>query len=191
MTGPEQVLVEDWCQQYPSHSIGQPRVRRRRRALRRAAATARASTSPTTGQDGSPLNPCGDPPGGVGGDADAADGRGRRAAQPGPADDRRPGRRSTARSSASTRPPAQALPDNPLVGERRPERAPDRRLRPAQPVPLRDPARARTSSGSATSAGTTGRRSTASPTRPARRRELRLALLRGRRPPGAATTAPT
>ena len=22
MTGPEQVLVEDWCQQYPSHSIG-------------------------------------------------------------------------------------------------------------------------------------------------------------------------
>jgi hypothetical protein len=22
MTGPEQVLVEDWCQQYPSHSVG-------------------------------------------------------------------------------------------------------------------------------------------------------------------------
>ena len=22
MTGSEQVLIEDWCQQYPSHSIG-------------------------------------------------------------------------------------------------------------------------------------------------------------------------
>ena len=22
MTGAEQVLIEDWCQQYPSHSIG-------------------------------------------------------------------------------------------------------------------------------------------------------------------------
>ena len=40
----------------------------------------------------------------------------------------------------------------------------------------------RASSGSATSAGTPGRRSTASPTRPTRRRELRLAVLRGRRP---------
>ncbi len=28
MTGSEQVLVEDWCQQYPSHSIGTRRVRR-------------------------------------------------------------------------------------------------------------------------------------------------------------------
>ena len=34
MTGTEQVLIEDWCQQFPSHSIGSARVRRRRRALR-------------------------------------------------------------------------------------------------------------------------------------------------------------
>ena len=34
MTGTEQVLIDDWCQQYPSHSVGGPGVRRRRRALR-------------------------------------------------------------------------------------------------------------------------------------------------------------
>ncbi len=56
-----------------------------------------------------------------------------------------------------------ALPDNPRGSSTRPERAPHRRLRLPQPVPLHDPAAARTSSGSATSAGTTGRRSIASP----------------------------
>ena len=65
--GPEQVLVEDWCQQYPSHSDRRARVRGRRRALRDAAATARASTSSTTARAADPPNPCGDPPGGVGG----------------------------------------------------------------------------------------------------------------------------
>ena len=34
MTGSEQVLIEDWCQQFPSHSIGTRRVRPRRRPLR-------------------------------------------------------------------------------------------------------------------------------------------------------------
>ena len=34
MTGSEQVLIEDWCQQYPSHSIGTVAVRPRRRAVR-------------------------------------------------------------------------------------------------------------------------------------------------------------
>ncbi len=32
--GPEEVLVEDWCQQYPSHSVGRPRLRARRLPLR-------------------------------------------------------------------------------------------------------------------------------------------------------------
>ena len=68
----------------------QPGVRRRRRALRRAAATAPASTSPTTARTAARVNPCGDPPGGVGGTQTAADRRGRRAAQPGPAHDGRP-----------------------------------------------------------------------------------------------------
>ena len=34
MTGSEQVLVEDWCQQYPSHSIGTVEFGRGRGALR-------------------------------------------------------------------------------------------------------------------------------------------------------------
>ena len=33
-TASEQVLIEDWCQQFPSHSVGLARVRRRRDALR-------------------------------------------------------------------------------------------------------------------------------------------------------------
>ena len=70
MTGTEQVLINDWCQQFPSHSIGtllfgrdgylyvdwrrwrqlqQRRLRAVRRHLRRR-----------------PANPCGDPPGAVG-----------------------------------------------------------------------------------------------------------------------------
>jgi hypothetical protein len=34
MIGAESVLVEDWCQQYPSHTIGTPGVRRGRGAVR-------------------------------------------------------------------------------------------------------------------------------------------------------------
>ena len=65
MTGPEQVLIEDWCQQYPSHSIGT--VEFGRDAALYASGGDGASFNFTDyGQDGSPLNPCGDPPGGVG-----------------------------------------------------------------------------------------------------------------------------
>ena len=107
----------------------------------RAAATARASTSPTTGQDGQPAsNPCGDPPGGVGGNADAADRRGRRAAQRRTSAPPATRSASTARSCASTRPPAPRCPDNPLVGSADAERPAHHRLRPAQPVPLHVPA---------------------------------------------------
>ena len=56
-----------------------------------AAVTARASTSPTGVKTDRPLNPCGDPPGGVGHRALPADSRGRGAAEPGSADDRRSG----------------------------------------------------------------------------------------------------
>jgi len=66
MSGPEQVLIEDWCQQYPGHSVG---------ALEFGAYGALYATGgdgasfnfADWGQDGAPLNPCGDPPGGVGG----------------------------------------------------------------------------------------------------------------------------
>ena len=62
----------------------QPRVRRRRRALRHAAATAPASTSPTTARTAARSTRAAIRPA-ARLDADAADRRGRRAAQPGPA----------------------------------------------------------------------------------------------------------
>jgi PKD repeat protein/glucose/arabinose dehydrogenase len=61
MTGSEQVLIEDWCQQYPSHSIG-------------ALAFGADGALYVSGGDGSSFNfvdygqvgnPCGDPPGGA------------------------------------------------------------------------------------------------------------------------------
>jgi glucose/arabinose dehydrogenase len=65
MIGTEQVLIEDWCQQYPSHSIGSldfgPDG-----ALYVTGGDGASFNFADYGQDGSPLNPCGDPPGGVG-----------------------------------------------------------------------------------------------------------------------------
>jgi glucose/arabinose dehydrogenase/PKD repeat protein len=65
MTGAEQVLVEDWCQQYPSHSIGTVEFGRDG-ALYASGGDGASFNFADWGQDGSPLNPCGDPPGGVG-----------------------------------------------------------------------------------------------------------------------------
>jgi glucose/arabinose dehydrogenase len=65
MTGPEQVLIEDWCQQYPSHSIGTVEFGPDG-ALYASAGDGAAFHFDDYGQDGNPLNPCGDPPGGVG-----------------------------------------------------------------------------------------------------------------------------
>jgi len=65
MTGAEQVLIEDWCQQYPSHSIGT--VEFGADGMLYASGGDGASFNfADWGQDGSPLNPCGDPPGPVG-----------------------------------------------------------------------------------------------------------------------------
>jgi PKD repeat protein/glucose/arabinose dehydrogenase len=65
MTGPEQVLVEDWCQQYPSHSIGTVEFGRSG-ALYASAGDGASFNFADWGQDGDPVNPCGDPPGGAG-----------------------------------------------------------------------------------------------------------------------------
>ena len=65
MTGPEQVLVEDWCQQYPSHSIGSLAFGADGK-LYVSGGDGASFNFTDWGQDGSPLNPCGDPPGGVG-----------------------------------------------------------------------------------------------------------------------------
>jgi glucose/arabinose dehydrogenase len=66
MTGAEQVLIEDWCQQYPSHSTGSL-VFGPDGALYASAGDGASFNFVDYGQDGSPLNPCGDPPVGVGG----------------------------------------------------------------------------------------------------------------------------
>jgi PKD repeat protein len=63
MTGSEQVLVEDWCQQYPSHSIGTVEFGRDG-ALYASGGDGASFNFADWGQDGAPLNPCGDPPGG-------------------------------------------------------------------------------------------------------------------------------
>ena len=66
MIGSEQVLIEDWCQQYPSHSIGSLAFGADG-ALYVSGGEGASFNFADYGQDGAPLNPCGDPPGGVGG----------------------------------------------------------------------------------------------------------------------------
>jgi glucose/arabinose dehydrogenase/PKD repeat protein len=65
MTGSEQILIEDWCQQYPSHSIGSLAFGADG-ALYVSGGDGASFNFVDYGQDGAPVNPCGDPPGGVG-----------------------------------------------------------------------------------------------------------------------------
>ena len=65
MTGSEQVLIEDWCQQYPSHSIGSI-VFGPDGALYVSGGDGASFGFADWGQDGNPVNPCGDPPGAPG-----------------------------------------------------------------------------------------------------------------------------
>jgi uncharacterized repeat protein (TIGR01451 family) len=65
MTGQEQVLINDWCQQYPSHSIGSLAFGADG-ALYVSGGDGASFNFTDWGQDGSPVNPCGDPPGGPG-----------------------------------------------------------------------------------------------------------------------------
>src|SRR4051794_1273844 len=65
-TGAETVLIEDWCQQYPSHSIGSLAFGADG-ALYVSAGDGASFNWADYGQDGNPLNPCGDPPTGAGG----------------------------------------------------------------------------------------------------------------------------
>ena len=61
MTGGEQVLIEDWCQQYPSHSVGSLAFGADG-ALYVSGGDGASFNFADYGQDGAPLNPCGDPP---------------------------------------------------------------------------------------------------------------------------------
>ena len=159
MVGAEQVLIEDWCQQYPSHSVGTldfgPDG-----ALYVTGGDGASFNFVDYGQDGSPLNPCGDPPGGVGAVLmpPTAEGGALRSqdlrtfADP---------RAWTARSCASIRRPA---PRWPTIRTRRAESwrtgCAIRSGSGCAPAPTR--------SGSAMWAGTRGRRSIASRRRPPR-----------------------
>ena len=62
---PEQVLVEDWCQQFPSHSVGSLAFGPDG-ALYASGGDGASFNAVDYGQFGSPRNPCGDPPGDVG-----------------------------------------------------------------------------------------------------------------------------
>jgi glucose/arabinose dehydrogenase len=64
--GPEQVLIEDWCQQYPSHSVGSLDFGADG-ALYVSAGDGASFSFADYGQRGNPANPCGDPPVGEGG----------------------------------------------------------------------------------------------------------------------------
>ncbi|MEM8533246.1 MAG: PKD domain-containing protein [Chloroflexota bacterium] len=61
MTGTEQVLIEGWCQQYPSHSIGSIAFGPDG-ALYASSGDGASGHFVDYGQNGIPLNPCGDPP---------------------------------------------------------------------------------------------------------------------------------
>ena len=60
------MLIEDWCQQYPSHSVGSLEFDDAGR-LYASGGEGASFTFTDYGQDGSPTNPCGDPPLPVGG----------------------------------------------------------------------------------------------------------------------------
>ncbi|MEO3741902.1 PQQ-dependent sugar dehydrogenase [Plantactinospora sp. B5E13] len=64
MTGAEQVLISDWCQQYPSHSVGDLRFGADG-MLYVTAGDGASFSAVDYGQLGSPANPCADPPGGT------------------------------------------------------------------------------------------------------------------------------
>ena len=181
MIGSEQVLIEGWCQQYPSHSIGSLAFGADG-ALYVSGGDGASFNFVDYGQDGAPLNPCGDPPGGVGGTLTppTAEGGALRSQ-----DLRTTGdpSGSTGRSCGSIPPPAPGFPTTRGVEQRR-QRSADHRLRPAQPVPHHGPARhQRVWIGDVGWNDWEEINRLVEPDRGAGR-ELRLAVLRGRRPPG-------
>jgi glucose/arabinose dehydrogenase/PKD repeat protein len=67
MVGQEQVLIDDWCQQYPSHSVGDLAFGPDGALYASGGDGASFGSSTDYGQSGDPRNPCGDAPVPVGG----------------------------------------------------------------------------------------------------------------------------
>ena len=86
----EHVLIDDWCQQYPSHAGGGIGFGADG-YLYFSGGDGAAWHFNDYGQDGDPVNPCGDPPGGAGDMQTVPDRRGWPLAVAGPAHAGRPG----------------------------------------------------------------------------------------------------
>ena len=189
MTGAEQVLIEDWCQQYPSHSVGDARVRRRRRALRERRRRRELQLRRLRPGRQPASNPCGDPPGGVGATLTPPTAEGgalraqdlRTSGDPVGLDGTLHPRRPGTGAALPGNPLASAAP-TPTRGGSSPTACATRSGSRSGPAPTR--------SGSATSAGTPGRRSTGR--RPDRRDRRRTSAGPATRAPAGsrATTAP-
>ena len=188
MTGSPQVLIKDeWCQQYPSHSIGDL-VFGPDGALYVTGGDGSSFNFADYGQGGgslpgtpTPKNPCGDPPAGVGGTETppTAEGGALRCQSPG----RAAGEPVLLNGSLLRIDPATGagLPDNPHGGAA--TRTPSGSSPTGCATRSASPSgRGRASSGSATSATTPGRRSTGDPRRPARCRTSAGPATRGTHP---------
>ena len=178
LAGAETPLITDWCQQYPSHSVGDL-VFGPGRALYASAGDGASFNFADYGQDGSPVNPCGDP-GGATPTPPTAEGGALRSQDVRSSGDPTTGDGSILRVDPDT---GDALPDNPAAGSADPMTRADRRPRLPQPVP------AHAAPGHGRGLGRRRRLERVGGGRPDRepdrgRRELRLAVLRGRGPDG-------
>ena len=161
LTTPEEPLITDWCQQFPSHSIGDAGVRRRRRAVCQRRRRGQLQLSPTTARR-RPVESRGDPRGAATTTRPAEGGALRSQDVRTSGDPVDPRRRDHPHRPRHRRGAGRTTRREQRRHERRSASSPTasatRSDSPSAPAPA--------SSGSATSAGARGRRSTASSTRP-------------------------